>query len=121
MDSLLLVQIIKALVEVVLMLLLARGLLVLFFLPARRKPDGNFIYELFVKGTQPLVRMMRRVTPRFVPDRHLPFAAFAVLLVAWIGLSMVKLTICTRIENRATPHSACEQLARHRAATGMPR
>lgn len=121
MDSLLLIQIVKALVEVVLMLFVARGLLALFFLPARHKLNGNFIYQLFVKGTQPLVRVMRWVTPRFVLARHLPFAAFAVLLVSWLGLSMVKLTMCGQNAGSATPHSACEQLVRHRAGPGAPR
>ena len=63
MDSLFVLQILKPIVEIALMFFLARGLMVLFFLPARHKLEGNFIYQLFVKGTQPLVAAMRYLTP----------------------------------------------------------
>ena len=112
MDSLLLLQIAKAIVEIALMFFAARGLLVLLFLPARHKLDGNVIYQLFVKGTQPFVSLMRLITPRFVLDRHLPYAACAVLLVAWFGLSIGKLQLCAEHPK----HQACEALT---AARGV--
>jgi hypothetical protein len=116
MDGLFMVQVVKALVEVALMLFAARGVLALFFLPAPQKLQGNFVYQLFVKGTQPIVRLMRLLTPPFVLDRHLPFAAFGLLLVAWLGLGLAKVNLCAE----ALEHAACEQLAKHRAGTGVP-
>lgn len=116
MDALFLVQVSKAIVEVALMLFIARGTLALFFLPAPQKLQGNFIYQLFVKGTQPLVRLMRFLAPPFVLDRHLPFAAFGILLFVWLGLGMVKVNLCAE----SLEHTACEQLARHRAGTSGP-
>jgi len=107
-ESMLMVQILKALAELALMFFLARGLLVLFFLPAPQKLEGNLIYGLFVKGTQPFVWFMRLITPRFVLDRHLPYAAFALLVVAWVGLSIGKLQLCG--EN--PQQRGCEALAR---------
>lgn len=106
MDSLLLLVIAKAVVEIALMFFMARGLLVLFFLPARHKLEGNLIYQLFVKGTQPFVSFMRMITPRFVLDRHLPVAACALLVVAWIGLSVGKLSLC----GETPQHRSCEGL-----------
>ena len=47
-DSMLLVQILKAIAELALMFFLARGLLVLFFLPAPQKLEGNLIYGLLL-------------------------------------------------------------------------
>jgi hypothetical protein len=113
LDSLLLLQIAKAIVEIALMFFAARGLLVLLFLPARHKLDGNVIYQLFVKGTQPFVSLMRLITPRFVLDRHLPYAACAVLLVAWFGLSIGKLQLCAE----QPKHQACEALTAARGTT----
>jgi hypothetical protein len=94
MSTLLIVQILKALVEIALMFFLARGVMVLFFIPAPHKLDGNFIYQLFVKGTSPIVALLRMVTPKFVLDRHLPWAAFGFLLIIWLGLSVTKVQLC---------------------------
>jgi hypothetical protein len=114
-DGLLVLQIIKAIVEIALMFFLARGLLVLFFLPAPHKLDDNFVYQLFVKGTRPFVSFLRMITPKFVLDRHLPFAAFGVLLALWLGLSIGKVSMCG--ENPS--HNACEALNQKRAQQGM--
>ena len=119
LDALLLVQIAKAIVELALMFFMARGLLVLFFLPSPHKLEGNLIYGLFVKGTQPFVALMRLITPRFVLDRHLPYAACALLVVAWVGLSIGKLQLC----GESPQHSACAALTANRQAAtpGAPR
>ena len=121
MDVLLLVQIFKAIVEIALMLLVARGVMVLFFMPAPHKLEGNFIYQLFYKGTQPLVRAVRLIAPRFVLDRHLPYAVFGLLLAVWVVLGMAKIQMCAE----ALERPACEQLAQHRAqkqvTPGAPR
>ena len=81
--------------------------------------EGNLIYQLFVKGTQPFVSLMRLITPRFVLDRHLPYAACALLAVAWVGLSIGKLQMCG--EN--PQHRACEALtsARGTGPAAAPR
>jgi hypothetical protein len=56
--------------------------------------DKNFIYQLFKKGTDPLVKATRFITPRFVLDRHVPFVT--VILLVWIGLMVIhfRRTIC---------------------------
>lgn len=113
MDSLLLVRIAKAIIEVALMLFLARGALVLLFLSAPHRLEANFIYQLFVKGTQPLVHAVRLIAPPVVLDRHLPYAAFGLLLAVWMGLSLAKLQICAKGFDRP----ACENLVRHRVVT----
>ena len=114
MDNLFLLQVLKAIVEIALMFFFARGLLVLFFLPARHKLDTNFVYQLFVKGTQPFVTAVRYVTPKFVLDRHLPFAACGLLFACWLGLTIGKVQLCA--DNLA--HQACSALAQKRAQQG---
>ena len=121
MDSFLLLQIVKAIVEIALMLLVARGVMVLFFMPAPHKLTGNFVYQLFFKGTQPLVRAVRLIAPRFVLDRHLPFAVFGLMMAVWVVLGMAKIQMCAE----ALERPACEQLVQHRAqkqvVPGAPR
>ena len=111
MDNLFLLQVLKAMVEIALMFFLARGVLVLFFLPARHKLDSNFVYQLFVKGTKPFVTAVRYVTPKFILERHLPFAAFGLLLACWLGLSIGKLQLCA--DNLG--HQACAALVEKRS------
>jgi hypothetical protein len=53
-------------------------------------PQQNFIYRLFQVVASPVVKPCRWIAPRFIPDRHLPLVAFAVLLVAygWVVLEI---------------------------------
>lgn len=112
MDKLLWVQVIKAIVEMALMLLAARGVLRVFFMFSPAAADGNFVYRLCKAGTEPLVRLVRRVTPSLVMDRHLPLAAFGLLLACWLGLSLAKIELCAAEPGRP----ACEALARLHSA-----
>ena len=81
----------RALVEVAGMLLLGHGLLWLFGPKAR---DGNWVYELFKKGTSPVIKATRFITPRFVHDAHIGMVAFLLLLWIWFGLGVAKRYIC---------------------------
>jgi hypothetical protein len=56
--------------------------------------DQNVVYQVFRIIASPVTRLTRFVMPRFVPDRHIPFIGFGLLLWAWIllivGLAYVK-------------------------------
>jgi hypothetical protein len=86
-----LVSILIALVQVALYLFVGRAAM---FVLAGARRDQNFIYQLFRKGTDFLVKAVRFVTPRIVIDKHIPFVAF--LLLVWIGLMLIyaKRSIC---------------------------
>jgi uncharacterized protein YggT (Ycf19 family) len=81
-----LVSILFAVVQVAIYLLIGRGAMYLLGGAAR---EQNFIYQLFKKGTEPLVKVTRVITPRFVIDRHVPFVTF--ILLVWIGLMLIYL------------------------------
>lgn len=89
--DILLVTIVRALVEVAGMLLLGRGVLWLFGPRAR---EGNFIYDLFKKGTQPLIDVTRVVTPRFIHDAHVGLVTFFILVCLWLGLAIARHNMC---------------------------
>ena len=74
--DILLVSIARALVEVAGMFLLGQGVLWIFGPKAR---DGNFVYDLFKKGTRPIIKLTRIITPRFVHDAHVGMVAFFFL------------------------------------------
>ena len=81
----------RALVEVAMLFLLGQGLLAL--LAGRRRHD-NMVYKLFVIVTGPVVKTVRRLTPRQIIDKHVPFIAFAVLFWLWIVLAWLKRLYC---------------------------
>ncbi len=79
-----LVSILLALVQVALYLFVGRAAMFIF---AGARREGNFIYQLFKRGTDVFVKAARYITPRIVLDRHIPFVAFILLI--WIGLMLV--------------------------------
>ena len=89
--EILLVSIARALVEVAGFFMLGQGILWLFGPRAR---DGNFIYDLFKKGTSPIIRFTRFITPRFVHDAHVGLVAFFILAWLWFGLAVVRHHLC---------------------------
>lgn len=89
--ELLILGVLRALVEVSMLFLLGQGLLAL--LAGSRRHD-NTMYRLFLIITGPVVKAMRRVTPRQIIDKHVPFIAFAVLFWLWIALAWLKRLYC---------------------------
>lgn len=85
------ISVLRALVEVALMALLGQGLLAL--LAGSRRHD-NTMYKLFLIITAPVLKVVRKVTPPQVIDRHLPYVAFALLFWCWIGLAYLKRLYC---------------------------
>lgn len=89
--EILLISIARALVEVAGMLMLGQGVLWLFGPRAR---DGNFVYDLFKKGTAPVIKLTRLITPRFIHDAHIGLVAFILLLWLWFALAYARRYMC---------------------------
>ena len=83
MDPDFLLRALKAVVEVAGFAYLGQGLVAVFS-GARR--EQNVIYQVFRIVTGPVTRATRFLMPRFIPDRHIPFIAFGLLLWVWIFL-----------------------------------
>ncbi len=73
----------KAVVEVAGFAYLGQGLVAIF---SGTRREQNVIYQVFRIITGPVTRATRWMMPRFVPDRHVPFVAFGLLLWAWVLL-----------------------------------
>ena len=85
------VVVLRALVQIAGMMLLGRGVLWLFGPKARK---GNFVYDLLTAGTMPFLKLARKVSPRFVPDAHVPWIAFFLLFWVYVALSFAKVALC---------------------------
>jgi hypothetical protein len=64
---------------------------------AGAKRESNFIWRLFDVLTKPFVRATRAITPKFVLDRHVPLAAFVMLVSVWILATLAKVNVCLQI------------------------
>jgi hypothetical protein len=78
-----LLRALKAVVEVAGFAYLGQGLVALF---AGARREQNVIYQVFRIVTGPVTRATRFLMPKFIPDRHVPFVAFGLVLWAWILL-----------------------------------
>jgi hypothetical protein len=77
---------IKAIVEVAGCSYLGMAL-VAAFAGARR--GENIIYQVFKILTRPIDKAVRFVMPKFIPDRHIPFVAFGILIWIWLAMIVV--------------------------------
>lgn len=89
--ELLILGVLRALAEVAMLFLLGQGLLALL---AGSRRHTNTMYKLFVIVTAPVLKAARKITPRQIIDKHLPFVAFAVLFWLWIALAYLKRLYC---------------------------
>jgi hypothetical protein len=78
-----LLRALKAVVEVAGFAYLGQGLVSVF---SGANREQNVIYQVFRIVTGPVTRATRFLMPRFIPDRHIPFIAFGLLLWAWVFL-----------------------------------
>ena len=91
---LLLTSSLKLIAEIALLAMLGQWLLGLL---AGAKRDSNFFYQLLSILTRPFTRLTRLLSPRVVLDRHIPLAAFLLLLSLWLVVTVVKINLCLQI------------------------
>lgn len=101
------ISVLKAIIEVALLALFAQGLVGVF--NWNRRHD-NFIFQLLGIIAKPFVTLVRRVTPKVVLDRHIPIATFLVLVFAWLGVGLWKISAC----NADLEQISCEGIAQLR-------
>lgn len=81
------VIVLKGLVEFAGMLLLGQGLV---FMLSFGKHENNPVYQLMRLLTSPVTRVVRRITPAVIVDRHVPAVSLFVLFWLWVVLIVLK-------------------------------
>jgi hypothetical protein len=81
----------KALAELALMFIVARFLLGLL---AGQKRDTNIFYQLLDVAVKPVLWFMRKISPRFILDQHIPLAASSTLIMLWVFFTKIKIDEC---------------------------
>ena len=74
----------QTLVLVAALALLGQAMVGVFNWAKRR---DNLLYRLFELIARPVVKLVRLISPKVVLDRHIPIAAFALLMIIyfWLG------------------------------------
>ncbi len=89
--DLLLVSVLRVLVEVAGYALLGQGVLALL---AGKHRHNNVFYKILQTITNPVVKAVRVITPRFILDAHVPMVTFFLLFWLWIALAFAKRHLC---------------------------
>ena len=84
------IVILKALTEVAGVAMIGQGVL---WVLAGAKREQNAIYGIFKTLTSPVMNATRWITPRVVLDQHIGLVAFFLLIVLWLGLTVMKIKI----------------------------
>ena len=91
---LLFVSALKLMCEIALMSLFGRFVLGLLAGPRR---ETNSFYKLISVLTAPFINSVRRITPAWVIDRHVPLVTFLLLSIVWVGATVMKINLCLQI------------------------
>ena len=94
----------QTLVMVAGLALLGQGVVGIFNWPRRRQ---NLVYRLFEIIASPAVKLIRLVSPKVILDRHIPIAAFLLLLFAYFWLGFEHRAAC----RNDTAQVGCEKWA----------
>jgi uncharacterized protein YggT (Ycf19 family) len=85
--ELLILTVLRSLIEVALLFLIGQALLGILVGKSR---DSNVIYQLFALLTRPVLRIVRKISPPQIIDKHLPVVAGLILFWLWVGLAYLK-------------------------------
>ena len=86
-----LVTTVKLIAEIALFALLGQSVLGLLAGPRR---EQNFFYQVLRIVGKPFVMLTRLICPGLVPDRLLPRVAFLMLVLVWLGATILKVRTC---------------------------
>lgn len=81
-------EVVHELVKFAGLLLMGQGLVYVF---SFGRHENNPIYRFFRFLTSPVTKVVRRITPSIVADRHLPLASFFLLFWVYVILIYIRL------------------------------
>jgi hypothetical protein len=79
---------------IALLALLGQGLL---YLLAGPKRDTNFFYRMLEIVSRPFTKLVRKLTPAKVADRHVPIVTFFLLTLVYAVVTFERINLCVRI------------------------
>ena len=76
----------KLVLEIALLALLGQGVVSFLIRATGQDPKANLFHRVLVAISSPFTWLVRRITPPFIAERHVPLATFALLLVCYAAV-----------------------------------
>ena len=92
--TLLVLRIVKLVIEICLLALVGQGIVYALIRVVGQDAKSNLFYRLLATVSSPFVTLARYITPRFVPDRHLPFVVLSLLAVGYVATLFSIANLC---------------------------
>lgn len=93
-STLFLLRLVKLVLEIALLALLGQGILWVMVRAVGGDPQRNVFYKALEVVASPFVKLGRLVTPRFVPDQHVPWAVLGLLIAAYLATQFAIVQTC---------------------------
>ena len=92
--TLLLLRIVKLVLEICLLALVGQGIVYVLVRGIGQDARRNFFYRVLETVSSPFVKLARYITPRFVPDRHLPLVVLSLMAVGYAATLFSIANLC---------------------------
>jgi hypothetical protein len=83
-NTLFLLRLVKLVLEIALLALVGQGVMWALIRAVGQDPANNFFYRMLQVVVSPFTRIVRLITPKFVADRHVPWAVLGLLVVGYV-------------------------------------
>lgn len=92
--TLFVLRLIKLILEIALLALVGQGIVWIMVRAVGQDVATNMFYRVLQTIVLPFTKLLRRVTPRFVADRHIPLGVFGLLAVGYIWVLFAIANTC---------------------------
>lgn len=82
--TLFILRLIKLILEIALLALVGQGIAWAMIRGIGQDPSTNVFYRTLQTVVSPFIWVLRRITPKFVIDRHLPWALLGLLAAGYV-------------------------------------
>ncbi|CAG0967644.1 hypothetical protein BURK1_01050 [Burkholderiales bacterium] len=89
-------RLVKLVLEVCLLALVGQGIATVLIRATGQDPKENLFHRVLSTVSSPFTWLVRRITPPFIADRHVPLATFALLLVCYATVLFTIADTCMR-------------------------
>lgn len=104
-QTLFFLRLVKLVLEIALLALVGQGIMWAMIRAVGRDPATNVFYKVLDVIVSPFVRLVRLITPKFIDDAQVPWAALGLLVVGWASVSF--LAIPNACHSHGVPIAAC--------------
>ena len=93
-NTLFVLRLVKLVLDIALVALVGQALVWAMIRAVGQPPENNFFDRALQVVTSPFTKLLRFVSPKFVVDRHSPWAAFALLAVGYVWVLFAIANTC---------------------------